>query len=195
MASRAGTLDPLLSALRDLVAWLEARQVPGLIIGGVAVSLLARPRVTRDVDAMVLLDDARWEEFLNSGTRFGFHPRMENSLGFARKKRVLLLRHKPSGVDVDLVFGSLSFEKEAVARSRRVVVGGVALPLPSPEDLIIMKAIAPRARDQGDIEALLDAQPKLDLRRIRRWVRELSRAMDKPDVARELERILTRRRR
>ena len=49
MAERG--LVPLLAALRDWGAWLESERVEGIVIGGVAVSLLTRPRFTRDVDA------------------------------------------------------------------------------------------------------------------------------------------------
>ncbi len=69
--SKIETLVPLLSTLRDLVAWLKAKRVEGLIIGGVAASILGRPRVTRDVDALVLLDEKEWGEFLSAGTEFG----------------------------------------------------------------------------------------------------------------------------
>ena len=37
------SLAPLLSALRDSVVWLASEEVKGAVIGGVAVSLLARP--------------------------------------------------------------------------------------------------------------------------------------------------------
>lgn len=84
---------PLLATLRNLVAWLQAEHVMGVVIGGVAASLLGRPRVTRDVDALVLLDEKRWEEFFSTGPRFGVVPQRADSLAFARQARVLLARH------------------------------------------------------------------------------------------------------
>lgn len=78
MAKRGEVLTPLLAALRDLVAWFAAAHVSGLIIGGVAASLLGRPRVTRDVDAVVLLEESEWETFLSRGARHGFMPRVSN---------------------------------------------------------------------------------------------------------------------
>ena len=188
------TLVPLLSALRDLVAWLKANRVDGLIIGGVAASILGRPRVTRDVDALVLLDENKWDEFLTAGKRFGFFPRIANPLDFARRARVLLVRHKISGMDVDVTFGALPFEKEAISHAVWVNIRGVRLPLPTVEDLIIMKALAHRARDLADIQSVMDAHPKLNLRKIRRWVKEFSTAIDTPDILNDLETILARRR-
>ncbi len=191
--SNIDPLAPLLAALGDLVTWLQAAQVPGVIIGGVAASLLGRPRVTRDIDALVLLDEADWARFLATGEQFGFEPRRPDALDFAQQARVLLVQHARSGIDVDIVFGALPFEEEAVANAVWVDVVGIRLPLATPEDLIIMKAVAHRPRDLGDIEAVLDAHPRLDRQRVRRWVREFSMALGMPDVLSDLEKVLKKR--
>ena len=186
-------LAPLLTALRDLVAWLKAGKVPGVVIGGLAASILGRPRLTRDVDVLVLLDEGLWAEFLAGGLRYDFSPRHDNTLAFAQETRVLLMRHRESGIDVDIVFGSLPFEKEAVARAIWVELGDVEVPLPLHEDLIIMKAVAHRPQDLADIEAILAAHPKLNLRRVRRWVREFAAALSMPEILNDLEALLSRR--
>jgi predicted nucleotidyltransferase len=185
-------LVPLLGALRDLAAWLKAKRVEGLIIGGVAASILGRPRVTRDVDALVLMDEKNWDGFLTAGSKFGFVARITNPLDFARKAKVLLARHEPSGIDVDITFGTLPFEKEAIENAVWVDIKGVRLPLPTAEDLIIMKAVAHRPRDLADIESIIDAHKKLNLRRIRRWVREFSAVVEMPEIFNDLENILVR---
>lgn len=192
--SKIETLVPLLSTLRDLVSWLKAKRVQGLIIGGVAASILGRPRVTCDVDALVLLDEKDWGEFLSAGTEFGFVARVTNPLDFARKAKVLLVRHEPSGIDVDVTFATLPFEKEAITNGVWVDIRGVRLPLPTAEDLIIMKAVAHRPRDLADIESIMDAHPNLNLRKIRRWVKEFSTVVEMPEIFNDLEKILTRRR-
>lgn len=66
------------------------------MIGGVAASLLSRPRVTRDIDALVVLDESEWAVFLTKGKMFGFVPRLFDALTFARQARVLLVRHEAS---------------------------------------------------------------------------------------------------
>jgi len=187
-------MAPLVAALRDLVRWLRASRAKGAIIGGVAASLLGRPRFTRDVDALVLLEDNAWAPFLSAGAAFGLVPRRPDALAFARRTRVLLLRHEPSGIDVDVSLGTLPFEEEAVARARsRRVIAGVSVPLVSPEDLIVMKAIAHRPRDIADIESLVDARPALDRTRIRRWVREFAAILHAPELVTDLERVLNAR--
>jgi hypothetical protein len=186
---------PLLWVLTDLVAWFKAEQVPGAVIGGVAASILGRPRLTQDVDALVVLEESRWPGFLAAGTILGFVPRRADALALAQETRVLLTRHQPSGMDADIVFAGLRFEEEAVARATWLDLGGVQIPLPRPEDLIILKAVAHRPRDLGDIEAILAAHPQLNRRRVRRWVREFAVALGMPDLLGDLEALLAKSRR
>lgn len=166
----------------------------GLIIGGVAVSLLARPRFTRDVDALVWLDEGKWEGFIGSGAGFGFIPRLKDALAFARKARMLLLNHAPTGMDVDITFGALPFEQEVIKRKMLFEEKSFSIPLATPEDLIIMKAVSHRPVDLIDIESLLDAQPRLNLRRIRRWLKDFARALDMPEILDDFEKLVLNRR-
>ena len=50
-------LSPLRPALRALCALLKKSHKPGIIIGGVASSLLGQARLTIDIDATVMIDD------------------------------------------------------------------------------------------------------------------------------------------
>jgi hypothetical protein len=193
MASDPIRLAPLQACIRDLVAWSQSEGVPLVLVGGVAVSLLGRPRVTRDVDAVVFLAEDRWAAFLASGAAFGFFPRASDVLAFAQQTRVLLVAHQPSGIDADLSFAALPFEEEMRARATTADIGGAPVPLPTPEDLIILKAVAHRPRDLADIEGLLDAQPRLDLRRVRRWVRQFAEVLEAPELLADVEAILRAR--
>ncbi|HJQ68622.1 MAG TPA: nucleotidyl transferase AbiEii/AbiGii toxin family protein [Blastocatellia bacterium] len=179
--------------LDDLTAWLTVENVRGAIIGGVAASVLGRPRMTRDVDALVLLDSARLKTFLAAGSRFGFKPRLGDAVEFATRNRVLLASHEPSKTPVDIALGFLPFEEESIARSTVVTVAGVSFPVVSPEDLMVMKAVAHRPRDVADIESLLDANPKLDLERVRYWVGQFASVLEAPEILNDLEAMLARR--
>lgn len=185
------SIAPPAATLHSLTDWLKAENVPGLIIGGVAASLLGRPRFTQDVDALILLDEEHWERFLNAGARFGFTPRITDAVAFARRSRVFLVQHQPTGIDVDIALAGLPFEEEAIRQVKQRKIGKLTLPLPTPENLIIMKAVAHRPQDMADIGALADANPRLNHRRIHRWVREFSRALDMPDILTDLEKILS----
>src|SRR5262249_939114 len=93
--------------LPDLVKGRRSQAARGIVIGGLGGAMLGRARVTRDVDAMVLLTEDRWADFLESGKPFGFIPRHTDTLAFAQEARVFLLRHQPTGIDVDLSIGCL----------------------------------------------------------------------------------------
>lgn len=73
-------------------------------------------------------------------------------------------------------------------------VAGVTVPLATPEDLIVMKAIAHRDRDLIDIQDLLDVQAKLDWKRIRRWVGEFAAILEMPEISDNLELLLSNHR-
>jgi hypothetical protein len=179
----------LLGALADLTAWLDDTRVPAMIIGGVAASILGRPRLTQDVDALVILPDDQWQGLVDKAAGFGIYPRIEATLEFARRSRVLLMRHRASGVDLDIAFGGLQFEREAIALAVMHSVGGVNVRLPRVEDLLVMKAIARRPKDTEDMRGLLAAHPEVDVAEVRRWVMEFATATGMSDMLVELDRL------
>lgn len=139
--------------------------------------------------------EAEWEAALTAAAAHGIEPRIEDSVGFARRSRVLLLRHKKSAIDIDVILGGLPFEEDAVAHGRTYSVGGVSVRLPRVEDLLIMKAVAHRPRDLQDIEGLLEAHPDADLRSVRRWVSEFAAATAMSDLIEDFDKLLARRKR
>src|ERR1044071_5918803 len=129
----AGDLHSLAGALADLMRWITAKEISGVVIGGVAASLLGRPRMTRDIDAIVLGDEMGWEAVIESARPFGIAPRIDDPLEFARRTRVLLLRHLPSSVDIDVSLGALPFEREVVARASMIDAGDIRVWVPAVE--------------------------------------------------------------
>jgi hypothetical protein len=185
-----GIAPKLESALAALADWLDAAEIPAMIIGGVAASILGRPRFTRDIDALAILPESDWQSAFESAARHGIVPRIENALQFARHSRVLLMRHTGSGIDLDITFGGLPFEELAVANSRLHDFGGVQVKLPRVEDLLVMKAIAHRPKDLEDIRGLLASHPQADIAAARRWIREFSIAASMSDILEGFDRLL-----
>jgi hypothetical protein len=130
---------------------------------------------------------------LAEAPRHGILPRIEDPLDFARRSRVLLMTHVDSGIDLDVTFGSLSFEQAAIEKSEVHEIGGVRVHLPRIEDLLIMKAIAGRPKDMQDIEGLLAAHPEADIAVARQWIREFATAMSMPDMLEEFDKLVARR--
>ena len=123
----------------------------------------------------------------------GIVPRIDDALTFARKSRVLLMRHGASAIDLDITFGGLPFEHSAVERGGVHSVGGVLVRLPRVEDLLVMKTVAHRPKDLEDVAGLLAAHPEADIAEVRRWVREFAVATGMPDLLEELDKLLARR--
>ena len=188
---KSAELRPLLEPLVLLKKLLHESRSQWMLIGGVAVSLLAKPRFTADVDAVILLEDEELPDFLKAAERLGFKARIRGAIEFAKRNRVLLLKHTKAGINVDLSLGLLPFEKEALKRSKQFKIANITFNLPTPEDLIIFKAVAHRPRDMEDIRQILKVHTKIDKKRIEKIVREFARALEMPEIWQDLKSILS----
>ncbi|MCL4529763.1 MAG: nucleotidyl transferase AbiEii/AbiGii toxin family protein, partial [Chloroflexi bacterium] len=166
--------EPLASLIEPLTALqslLDRFRAQGVIIGGIATGFLGKPRFTVDLDAMFLASTRDISQILEMAKEEGIEPRTDKVIEFAQKSRVLLLRHTASRTNIDISLGILPFEEEVVARSVVHDAGVISVRLPTPEDLIIMKAVAHRPKDMLDIQAVIESHPDLDIARIKRWVK------------------------
>jgi len=176
------SLEPFRAAIESLQRLLDQFNNRGVIIGGIAVGFLGKPRFTADVDAMFLLSTQDIPKFLELANAENIRPRIQNAEEFARKNRVLLLRHVPTETDIDISLGILPFEEEMVKRGSIKSFANLSLRLPTPEDLIIMKAIAHRPKDLEDIRTIAEKYPDLDVKRIERWVKEFGEVLETPEL-------------
>ncbi len=193
MAPGGRPLDDLLPALGDLARWLETTAFRGVVIGGLAAGLQGRPRITKDIDAAVLASAGDAPALLEELRTFGFEPRVDDPVEFARDTGVLPLAHVSSRVDLDLTLAALPFEVEMVERARSIAVGGAVLRVAAPDDLLVMKALAGRPVDFVDIAGLLDANPDLDLERVRTQLRTFADLLERPAIVDAFEAVLERR--
>ena len=183
-------LAPLLEPLAALQRLLTQFNNQGVIIGGIAASLLGQPRFTADLDAVIFLSTHDLPKLIEVAAQEGMVGRVADAEAFARKNRVLLLLHESSGIKIDISLGILPFEAEMIERGQEVLVMYIQLRLPTPEDLIIMKAVAHRPKDIGDIQAIVASHPNLDKERIRFWVEQFGNALDSPDLWNIISRLL-----
>ncbi len=183
-------LKPILAPLSILKRLLEKTGCQWMIIGGVAASLLGKPRFTADVDVLVLIEDKELPNLLKVAKRLGFKARIKDAVEFAQKNRVLLLKHTKTGINVDLSLGLLPFEKEAIKRSKRFKIANVVFNLPTPEDLIIFKAVAHRPRDIEDIAEIVKIHTKVNKKYIKKITKEFARVLGMPEIWQDIESIL-----
>ena len=188
-------LDDFQDPLQALLEVLDRQDIPHVIIGGLAVSQLAAARLTADIDVLTYIsDDGRITELIEAAASAGFSPRLRDAEAFARRNRVLLLVHDPTRIPIDISLGLLPFEREVIERSSRVSAGRLQLPLPTVEDLIILKAVAHRSVDLQDIGRLVEAHPRLDVKRIDRIVGEFADTLQMPEILEDVRKELERQR-
>ena len=185
-------MAPLVEAAARALGLLNELGVPAAIVGGFAVAVRARPRLTKDIDLVAMAELDRLGELATAALRAGFSLRRDDAVEFARTTRVLLLRHDSSGIDVDISLGARPFARDLVELATRVQILNTTLVIARGEDLVIMKALALRPRDIADIEGLVELCEGMDLSRIRRVVGEFTTALEDADFAGELEAIFKR---
>lgn len=81
----AESVTPFLAPIRALQNLLDQLDNKGVIIGGVAASLLGTPRFTADLDAVLLLDFEDLPRLLEKASALGIEPRITDPIGFARR--------------------------------------------------------------------------------------------------------------
>ena len=183
-------ISPFLAPLAALQRLIDRVGGRGVIIGGIASSLLGKPRLTNSVAAMILFPAEEALALIQSAHLVGILPRIPDADQFAKRHRVVLLYHEASGISIDITLGMLPFEEEMVERSKLYSMGDFDIHLPSPEDLIILKAVAHRPNDILDIQAIIESQPDLDCKRIEEWVKQFAKALDMPDLWDDISKYL-----
>jgi predicted nucleotidyltransferase len=85
-----------------------------------------------------------------------------------------------------------AFEEELIERTQPVKLRRLTVPVAAIEDLIILRAVAARPQDLADIDIVLSAGHRLDLRRIRKTVAFFAKTLERPEIVEQLESLLAR---
>lgn len=180
---------PLRDVLSALAAVLDRTGTRWYVFGAQAVVVYGRPRLTADLDVTVDVRLESWQELEAPLLEAGFSPRVDDLQAFVGRTRVLPLAHDSSGIPVDLVLaGPVGLEQEFLDRVRRVDLGGIRVPLISPEDLVVTKILAGRPKDLEDVRGILREQAGgIDLDRVRDLLARLEEALDRRDLLPDLE--------
>ena len=167
---------------------LTARRIPYVVIGGMAVQHWGEPRLTVDVDMAILLPPGGEQRQLQE-IATAFPPRLKDAVAFALELRVLPV-DVPGAGPADLTLALPGFEEEAIARAIDYELGpGRSVRLSTAEDLAGYKCGARRPQAVLDIESVVARQSdRLDVERIRRWVREFARLTEDREIAARFDR-------
>jgi hypothetical protein len=162
-------------SLLKLVAAFEAAGVPYMIVGSYSSNFYGIPRMTKDADLVVHLDAQGWRTLpalLPDGIE------LEEQMGFEMVTATQreLLRVKDSLFQIELfrlsddAHDRMRFDR----RIRQTIFPGVAVSLPTAEDVIIQKLRwsrgAKRPKDFADTVAVMQVQGEsLDWSYIEHW--------------------------
>jgi hypothetical protein len=130
---------------------LDEAGLPHAIGGAVALSIYGAGRPTSDIDVNVFVPPERRPEV---------HAALDP----------LVLDGNP----VHVFYSHDPLHEEMAKGVREVPHAGATIPLVAPEHLLTRKALLDRPKDWPDIEALLRANPDLDLAEIESWLRRLA---------------------
>jgi len=160
-----------LEGLRHLSETLRQLGVEFCLVGGLAVSVRAEVRFTRDVDLCVIVDDdAAAEALIFQLQTRGY--RVVATVEHQKHARLATARLRgPSGVVCDLLMASSGIEREVAQRAGVIEVEqGCAVAVARVEELVALKVLAAtpaRPLDTADLQQLLDFNPETDLDAVR----------------------------
>jgi len=168
--------------LRALAGAMEEQQVPWYLFGAQAAIVWGSPRYSADVDITVSLDREALPSFIAALQSHGFALVFDDA-EFIEQTRVIPFRHRPTRIRLDVVLLGPGLEEDFLARALDIEVKGKTIPVISPEDLLILKTLAGRAKDIEDIKGVLGARrATLDVERVRTILRMLEKALDQGDL-------------
>jgi predicted nucleotidyltransferase len=154
---------------------LSAHGLPFMLTGSFALAYYATPRMTRDLDIVVAINE-RDVNALVAAFESDFYIDADAARRAVLLERMFNLIHLESGVKVDLIVRKSSdFRQVEFERRKPVAIAGIETWIVSCEDLILSKLVW--ARDSNselqrrDIRQLLAGA--IDLDYIRKWAQHL----------------------
>lgn len=165
---------------------LAAAGIAHAVSGSLALGAFARPRATLDADVLIVAPAVRWPQVFEIARRHGFEGDDRDCIASMRERGHAMMKN--GYVSLDLLVPVLPYHHEVARRAVRRTLEGVAVPLVTPEDLFVLKALWSRPKDVADLQVLAALGDRLDGDYIRRTLGGLL-PPDDPRHA-EVERLL-----
>jgi len=166
------------SAVFEVARALEQRGAAYAFMGGIAVNTWAIPRATFDLDVLVESPSGDTTQFLRtfSGTDIEVdEPFLKGYLDRFSGMEKATLRLLLAGVwfTVDMFFVNSPFLRSAMERRLTIDLGADSIQVITAADLLLLKLLAGRRKDQLDIENLVALQGLTEADYLRQWADRL----------------------
>ncbi len=165
--------------LIDMVGVCEEGDFTYAVMGGLAVRVHGIPRPTYDVDFQLTVDEEQLSRFVALVEQRDYTISEQYVAGWRDRvggmPLIKLKTYMADGhsIDVDIFISETSFQFSTMKRRVRLEFEGQSMWFVSAEDLILLKLLANRPRDIGDITDILFMQGELDEAYMQKWSRPL----------------------
>ena len=162
--------------IKKVARQLDKAKIPYMIIGGQAVLLYGRPRLTRDIDITLGIDTDQFELIGNICKKLKLKTLPKIPEDFAKNTKVFPVAETKLKIRVDFIFSFTPYEEQAIKRAKKVIVSGYPARFASREDVIIHKMFAGRAIDEEDIKSiLLKSRKSINFAYVKKWLLKFSK--------------------
>jgi len=177
--------------IRKIAERLDADKIPYMVIGGQAVLVYGRPRLTRDIDITLGIDADDFALVEKACKKLKLKMLPEKPEDFAKETRVLPAEQQKSGIRVDFVFSFSEYERQSLKRAKRVNINNYPVKFASCEDVIIHKMVAGRAIDEEDVKSILiKNKDSIDLKYVKRWLSQFNKISEHKGILERFDRLL-----
>jgi predicted nucleotidyltransferase len=169
------TKNILLTVLNELLKVCKAHKIKVVLMGGLAVSMYARPRSTYDIDGIISIKKEQIRDFLNILKEAGFRYDKKDPVKFIQGLPFITLCYVKHKTYVDLFIAGNEFQENILTRAKNIRFNKMLLKLISPEDLILIKLQTGRERDLEDVRDMIsENKGKIDFSYLKKWSRALN---------------------
>ena len=154
-----GRTTGLAKTVRRVLRTLENSRVPYCVVGATALAVRGLPRMTRDLDLVVMVDDA--EDAIAALERAKLRPETPPGPAGDREPMVVFL-DPATGVEVDLLIAAGDPEATVCEEAPRATVFGTTAPVATLEHLLLLYLYSNQPKHLGDFAAIV-ASGRADL--------------------------------
>jgi hypothetical protein len=159
-----------------------------MIVGGQAVLLYGRPRLTRDIDITLGVDTDQFAVVHALCRDLDLAVLVEDAEPFAQTTKVLPAEDPVSRIRVDFIFSFTPYETQALERTQTVLMEDYSIRFAACEDVIVHKMLAGRPVDEDDVRHMLAKnRHTLDCEYVRNWLSEFGRIPEHGDILARFE--------
>ena len=158
-----------LNILKSVVQKLNKNNIPYMITGSIAMSYYSIPRMTRDIDIVIEIDNV--DKFYNL-FKDDYYIDIETIKNSVYHQSMFNIIHSTEIIKIDFIIRKDSdYRKKEFDRKKQFKFGDVYIYIVSIEDLIISKLMWSKTSHSGmqldDVKNLL--KEKIDLKYIKEW--------------------------